>query len=167
MEEIRQLSQSLVAPSLGGVSLDKALTRLIGDLPAKSTLRLSLDTTGYKGDVGDEDLKLTCYRIVQVQLSNIIKHAKAKTATIRLRKDSNLELTIADDGIGFQPGKNTSGIGLRNIRNRVGIYNGEVNISSEPGKGCVLTVTIPLASSGRPLTDRPLRRSAPSSSDDK
>ena len=166
MEEIRQLSQSLVAPSLGGVSLDKALTRLIGDLPAKSTLQLSLDTTGYKGDVGDEDLKLTCYRIVQVQLSNIIKHAKAKTATIRLRKDSNLELTIADDGIGFQPGKNTSGIGLRNIRNRVGIYNGEVNISSEPGKGCVLTVTIPLASSGRPLTDRPFRRSAPSSTDD-
>jgi hypothetical protein len=45
--------------------------------------------------------------------------------------------SFTDDGIGFLPG---------NIRNRVGIYNGEVDISSEPGKGCVLTVTIPLAS---------------------
>ncbi len=81
-----------------------------------------------------------------MQLSNIVKHAKAKKATIRLRKDANLELTITDDGIGFQPGKNTSGIGLRNIRNRVGIYNGEVDIFSEPGKGCALTVTIPLIS---------------------
>jgi two-component system, NarL family, sensor histidine kinase UhpB len=91
-------------------------------------------------------MKLTCYRIVQVQLSNIVRHAKAKKATIRLRKDANLELIITDDGIGFQPGKNTSGIGLRNIRNRVGIYNGEFDVSSAPGKGCVLTVTIPLAS---------------------
>jgi two-component system sensor histidine kinase UhpB len=146
MEEIRQLSQSLVAPSLEGVSLDKALAKLIGDFPSASSLALTLDTTGYKGDVIDEDMKLTCYRIVQVQLSNIVKHAKAKKAAVRLRKDANLELTITDDGIGFQPGKNTSGIGLRNIRNRVGIYNGEVNISSEPGKGCVLAVTIPLVS---------------------
>jgi len=153
MEEIRQLSQSLVAPSLGGVSLDKALAKLIGDFPFASSLALTLDTTGYKGDVIDEDMKLTCYRIVQVQLSNIVKHAKAKKATIRLRKDANLELTITDNGIGFQPGKNTSGIGLRNIRNRVGIYNGEVDISSEPGKGCVLTVTIPLESRKRsPIT---------------
>ena len=146
MEEIRQLSQSLVAPSLEGVSLDKALAKLIGDFPSASSLALTLDTTGYKGDVIDEDMKLTCYRIVQVQLSNIVKHAKAKKAAVRLRKDANLELTITDDGIGFQPGKNTSGIGLRNIRNRVGIYNGEVDIFSEPGKGCALTVTIPLIS---------------------
>jgi PAS domain S-box-containing protein len=154
MEEIRQLSQSLVAPSLGGVSLDKALAKLIGDFPSASSLALKLDTTGYKEDVIDEDMKLTCYRIVQVQLSNIVKHAKAKNATIRLRKDANLELTITDDGIGFQTGKNTSGIGLRNIRNRVGIYNGEVNISSEPGKGCALTVTIPLAPrKGSPVSE--------------
>jgi two-component system sensor histidine kinase UhpB len=149
MEDIRQLSQSLVAPSLGGVSLDRALARLIEDLPSASSLRLSLDTTGYRSDVEDEELKLTCYRIVQVQLSNIIKHARAKSATIRLKKGDSLEVTIADDGVGFNPGVKTTGIGLRNIRNRVGYYNGDVNIASEPGKGCTLTVTIPLAAAGK------------------
>lgn len=144
MEEIRQLSQSLVAPTLGGVSLDKALAKLIEDMPSASALRLTLDTSGYRGDIRDEDLKLTCYRIVQVQLSNIIKHSKAKSATIRLRKTDSLVLTIADDGVGFQPGIQTTGIGLRNIRNRVGYYNGDINIASAPGQGCTLTILIPL-----------------------
>ena len=148
MEEIRQLSQSLVAPSLGGVTLDQALSRLIDNLPLAASLNLALDTSGYIGDVPDEDMKLTCYRIVQVQLNNIIKHSHAKDAIIRLRNGDRLELTIRDNGIGFTTGKNTSGIGLRNIRNRVGFYNGEVHIHSEPGKGCTLTVTIPLTSPG-------------------
>jgi two-component system sensor histidine kinase UhpB len=144
MEEIRQLSQSLVAPSLGGVGLDKALAKLIEDMPSTSPVQLKLDTTGYTGDIKDEDLKLTCYRIAQVQLSNIIKHSKAKCATIGLRKTDQLELSISDDGIGFRPEAKTTGIGLRNIRNRVSYYNGLVTILSEPGKGCTLTITVPL-----------------------
>lgn len=143
MDEIRQLSQSLVAPTLGGVSLDKALAKLVEDMPAASSLQVNLDTSGYKSDIKDEDLKLTLYRIVQVQLSNIIKHSKAKNAVLRLKNNGGLELTFADNGIGFNPGAKTSGIGLRNIRNRVGYYNGEVAVISEPGKGCTLTVTIP------------------------
>jgi len=145
MEEIRQLTQSLVAPTLGGVSLDKALAKLIGDIPSTSSLRLSLDTSGYRSDIHDEDLKLTCYRIAQVQLSNIIRHSRAKNASIGLRKGECLVLTIADDGVGFRPEAKTRGIGLRNIRNRVGYYNGDFSIDSEPGMGCVLTVTIPMA----------------------
>jgi two-component system sensor histidine kinase UhpB len=144
MEEIRQLSQSLVAPSLGDVPLDKALSRLIDNLPLISTPELVLDTSGYAKDVSDEGMKLTCYRIVQVQINNIIKHSKAKKASIRLLRSENLELIIRDDGIGFNMAKRGSGIGLRNIRNRVSFYNGEVSIFSEPGKGCILTVTIPL-----------------------
>ncbi len=146
MEEIRQLSQSLVAPSLGGVSLDKALGKLIDNLPQSSSLQLDLDTNGYQQDVDDENIKLTCYRIVQVQLNNIIKHARAKRATIQLKTSrSSLELAIQDDGIGFNTEKKSSGIGLRNIKNRVGFYNGEVTIQSEPGKGCTLTINIPIS----------------------
>lgn len=144
MEEIRQLSQSLVAPSLGDVTLDQAIFGLIDGLPHKASFRMNFDAAGYTGDVEDQGIKLTCYRIVQVLLSNIIKHAKAKNVTIRLRKTDNLELTISDDGIGFVPGKKTPGIGLRNIRNRIDFYNGDLAITSEPEKGCTIMVTIPL-----------------------
>jgi two-component system sensor histidine kinase UhpB len=145
MEEIRQLSQSLVAPSLGGVSLDLALWKLFDNLALPSSLQLKLDTCHYQEDIRDENMKLMCYRIVQVQLNNIIKHARAKNATIQLKKEPHhLELTMQDDGIGFDMKKKSSGIGLRNIKNRVGLYNGVVTIDSEPGKGCMLKVVIPL-----------------------
>jgi signal transduction histidine kinase len=145
MEEIRQLSQSLVAPSLGGIGLDQALLKLVGNLPQMASLQLNLDTEGYREDIDDENIKLTCYRIVQIQLNNIIRHAQAKTVGIQLIKTPGyLELKIQDDGIGFNTTKKNTGIGLRNINNRVGFYNGSVRIDSQPGNGCTLTVTIPL-----------------------
>jgi two-component system sensor histidine kinase UhpB len=108
-------------------------------------LKLDLDTSAYLQDVADEGIKLTCYRIAQVQLNNIVKHARAKSASIALIRASNqLSLTIKDDGVGFNPGKKTSGIGLRNIQNRVGFYNGTVQVESAPGKGCTLAISIPL-----------------------
>jgi two-component system sensor histidine kinase UhpB len=145
MEEIRQLTQSLVAPSLGGISLDLALWNLFDNLALPSSLQLKLETDLYREDIRDENMKLMCYRIVQVQLNNIIKHARAKNATVRLIKEPHrLELTMQDDGIGFDMKKKSSGIGLRNIKNRVGLYNGVVTIDSQPGKGCSLKVVIPL-----------------------
>ncbi len=145
MEEIRQLSQSLVAPSLGGMGLDLALRKLLENFPLSASLRVDLDTTGYLDDIGDDGIKLTCYRIAQVQLNNIVKHSRAHNASIILtRTPGRLTLLIRDDGIGFNPAKKTSGIGFRNIRNRVNYYNGTLDLESAPGKGCTLTITIPL-----------------------
>jgi signal transduction histidine kinase len=145
MEEIRQLSQSLVAPSLGGMGLDLALRKLLENFPLSASLRVDLDTTGYLDDIGNDGIKLTCYRIAQVQLNNIVKHSRAHNASIILtRTPDRLTLLIRDDGIGFNPAKKTSGIGLRNIRNRVNYYNGTLDLESAPGKGCTLTITIPL-----------------------
>lgn len=145
MEEIRQLSQSLVAPSLGGIGLDQALRKLLDYFPLSASLKLDLDTSGYTRDIADEGIKLTCYRIAQVQLNNIIKHARARSASIVLdRTPEWLSLIITDDGIGFNPAKKTSGIGLRNIQNRVGFYNGMVKVESAPGAGCTLRITIPV-----------------------
>ncbi|HTR31355.1 MAG TPA: response regulator [Puia sp.] len=145
MEEIRQLSQSLVAPSLDGMGLDQALRKLLDNFPLSASLRLDLDTDRYTRDISDEGIKLTCYRIVQVQLNNIVRHAHAKSASIVLdRAPDRLRLTIRDDGVGFNPAKKTGGIGLRNIQNRVGFYNGAVQVDSAPGEGCTLTIAIPL-----------------------
>src|SRR6185312_9718158 len=125
--------------------LDQALRKLLDNFPLAASLELSLDTSGYRDDVGDGDIKLTCYRIAQVQLNNIVKHARAKKASFLLdRVPGRLVLTIRDDGIGFNTNKKTPGIGIRNIRNRVGFYNGVVLIDSEPGRGCTLTISIPL-----------------------
>ncbi len=145
MEEIRRLSQSLIAPSLGDVSLRGVLQDLLGNISFASTLELELDFENYDEDITDNNMKLMFYRIVQEQLSNILKHAMAKSATVKLlNTPDQVELIIRDDGIGFDTSKKPEGIGLRNIKNRASIYNGVVIIDSAPGKGCSIKVIIPV-----------------------
>jgi len=85
------------------------------------------------------------YRVIQEQLNNIIKYANAKNIEISLATTtSNMILQVVDDGIGFDISKKTSGIGLKNINNRVTFYNGTMNIFSPETGGCRLEITIPL-----------------------
>jgi len=85
------------------------------------------------------------YRIIQEQISNIIKHSHAKKATIHLSTTAKeIILRIEDNGIGFDIQKKSGGIGLRNMANRAGFFNGKVDIVSSPGNGCALIITIPI-----------------------
>jgi two-component system sensor histidine kinase UhpB len=90
-------------------------------------------------------IKETLFRIVQEQLSNIHKHAKADRIIIRLNSDPGLvTMFIKDNGIGFDIQQKRKGIGITNIFNRVQSYNGKTDIITSMGKGCTLIVQIPL-----------------------
>jgi two-component system sensor histidine kinase UhpB len=144
IEEIRKLSHRLVAPSLGDISLVQAISQLLTNMRVVSALKMTLNTEDYHEDAADTNIRLMFYRIVQEQLNNILKHAAAKNAYIRLQtSDSNIILTVTDDGSGFDTTTTAAGIGLRNITNRAAVYNGTTRIISEPGKGCMLEVSIP------------------------
>lgn len=144
IEEIRHLSHRLVAPSLADISLVQVISQLITNMPMASTLKLTLDTDDYNERDIDTSMRLMFYRIVQEQVNNIIKHSGASGATIRLRTSAtHVVLNVTDDGHGFDTNTTAAGIGLRNITNRAAVYNGTTRIVSEPGKGCMLEVTIP------------------------
>jgi two-component system sensor histidine kinase UhpB len=143
--EIRKLSRSLVAPSLGDIGLIDALTDLVQELNADVSPKAQLITATDKEKVIDKNMELMLYRIAQEQLNNIRKYANAKNAVITLRTEmDNLLFSIADDGIGFNPGQKAKGIGLKNISSRVDFYKGKMNIVSAPGEGCKLEISIPL-----------------------
>ncbi len=92
------------------------------------------------------------YRIVQEQFNNILKHAKAVHVHISLSvKRNNLNLHINDDGIGFDETKKAAGIGLRNMRSRVKLYNGSIHITSAAGKGTKLDLSIPITNKENPV----------------
>ena len=92
------------------------------------------------------DMKLAVYRIVQEQLSNIIKHAEATKAVIKLfYRNNEIILRIQDNGKGFEVGKVREGIGLNNIRLRAETLNGTVSIQSSPGKGSYLEISLPVS----------------------
>ena len=91
------------------------------------------------------DLKTNLYRILQEQLQNIIKHADATSIEIRFCKvDNFIELSIFDNGIGFNINESYHGIGLKNIKSRVESFSGSYTIRSAKENGCELIVKIPL-----------------------
>ena len=86
------------------------------------------------------------FRITQEQINNILRHAEARVIQIKLESDAEyIVLTIADDGKGFDPLNYKKGLGLTNITNRASLFNGVVEIEAAKGKGCRLSVTIPLS----------------------
>lgn len=145
MQDIRKLSHSLVAPSLGHDGLKEALEDLVESVqqPDQLSVKLFIDED-YDALEIDKNKELMLYRIVQEQLNNIIKYAKATEVSIRLKhQDEQLILFISDNGVGFDVHEQNNGIGLKNINSRVNFYSGKMHLASAPGEGCTLEVSIP------------------------
>jgi PAS domain S-box-containing protein len=145
MEEIRKLSHSQVSSVLNEKGLRECLRNLVHELNSNHNFKVKLIYKISNERILYPKMKLTLYRIIQEQVNNIRKHAKADNVVIHLReKEDLLDLSILDDGAGFDTTKKGNGIGLKNIRSRANIYSGSMNIFSSPGEGCRLEVSIPL-----------------------
>ncbi|WLH78841.1 transporter substrate-binding domain-containing protein [Pseudomonas sp. FP2335] len=86
------------------------------------------------------------FRILQEALTNVMRHAQAHTVELTLAvEDSDLRLTISDDGVGFvQAQGRPVSFGLVGMRERVLIMGGQLSLDSELGEGTTLSVTVPL-----------------------
>ncbi len=85
------------------------------------------------------------YRIIQEALTNISEHADTQTAWVRLHSaERRLELTVRDEGRGFDPSRSHGRFGLLGIRERVDLLGGLFALTSAPGKGTEISISIPL-----------------------
>lgn len=146
INEVRSVSRMLVPPSLKDLGLIDSINDLIGSIRAVQPIVFELDYFEFDEDHLPENKKLALFRIVQEQLNNVIKHAEAATVLVKLRcSGTHINLSIKDDGKGFDPAGLRKGLGLTNITNRAELFGGNVDIISFPGKGCELNVLIPNA----------------------
>ena len=121
-----------------------SIQSLIEDIHFSDVIKIKF-THDHENELLSPAKKMTLFRIAQEQLKNILKHSSAKQVDVYLQcKYNNVQLTIKDDGIGFDPEHTSRGIGLSNIHERTRFYNGDVEIKTSKGKGCILMVTIPL-----------------------
>ena len=142
--EIRRLSKQLVAPGLE-TSLVDVIKDLSEEIQAITPINTSLIIDNFHEHLVNDNLKLVLYRIIQEQVNNILKHAAASDVHITIATEHGIVyLIIWDNGIGFDTAKKSKGIGLRNIDSRVKFYDGEVNLTSQPGKGTRLEISVPL-----------------------
>ena len=91
-----------------------------------------------------QDHATAFFRIFQECLTNVSRHAKAKTVDISLQKEGgDLVLTVEDDGQGFCESVPTSSLGILGMKERAQMCGGELLIDSSPGKGTVVTLRVP------------------------
>lgn len=145
IQEIRQLSRSLVPYSITDLGMVAAVNDLIETLQLVNVIDIRFEYAGELEETLSPSLKVTLFRIIQEQLNNIIKHAYANSVFIQLQnRGSFVNLVVKDDGAGFEMKTVKRGIGISNILSRANMFDGKAAIISKPGKGCKLSVQIPL-----------------------
>jgi two-component system sensor histidine kinase UhpB len=141
MDEIRLLSHRHVTP-LKDIDLHDLVSSLLHDLEKNTALKTEFIYT-INREVGD-DLNLNIYRIIQEQVNNIVKHAKATHVTVLIEgSDTGVKVMVADNGRGFDVNQKRRGVGIANMINRIDLFNGDVVIDSSPGNGTRISIGIP------------------------
>lgn len=142
---VRNLSQSLVPPTLGDIGLIESIKDVCNSLKVTHKFNVHFNYHSFSEEVLPDNMKLMLFRIIQEQINNIVRHSGADTIHIRLIADAEAaELRINDNGKGVDLSRGRKGLGLTNITNRAELFNGKVDIKTAPGEGFILTVSIPL-----------------------
>ena len=144
IEEIRKLTKGLTTDTIKNLGLCEAIENIASDTMQVNPIKIFSDLKSFIEGSVNEKFKLNVFRIVQEQLNNILKHAKATEVRISLvQTKSSIVLSISDNGVGFDTSQKQKGIGLINIKNRATTFNGTADFVSQPGEGCVLTILFP------------------------
>jgi signal transduction histidine kinase len=151
---VRDLSLGLRPSMLDDFGLQPALEWHVRDVSRRYGLAVDLTTDGDFDTL--PDAHRTCiYRIVQEALTNCVRHAQATRVQVKLdRRGHALEASIADNGVGFEPGRPRAGLGLRGIEERVRDLKGSVAVTTTPQGGTTIRVVLPLPALAEvPLAD--------------
>jgi PAS domain S-box-containing protein len=143
--EIKRIYKAIVIPDIRAINLFDNIKNLIHDINQEQPVKFCFyeDGIDLEEDL-DRNLQLDIFRMVQEQLNNIIAHANATHATIKLIREGNkIILLISDNGQGSIKSTKKKGVGIINIISRAELYNGFVSIISKPGEGYTLKVVLP------------------------
>ena len=139
IDEIRELSANIKPPILEDYLITESIGMLTANIARTKNIRFNLISRDLDESKLSDAHRILIYRVIQEQLTNIVKYANATEVDIDLRnEDDKCKIVIRDDGDGFEPGEVKTGIGLKNIASRLQLYRGKMIIHSSPGNGCTM-----------------------------
>ena len=144
-DEMRSISHQMMPNALLKAGLGYSIREFLSKVD-QERLKIHLDVVGLNERL-DEQTEISLYRCIQECVNNVIKHAHADRLSIQMVKDDDgISVTVEDNGQGFDLHKNTysEGIGLKNIRARIALLKGTIDVDSIPGKGTLILIYIPL-----------------------
>ena len=143
LQDVRRLAVELRPKALDDFGLVPALHRLTQNFVDQAGLKLDIEA-----QLGEErlpsEIETALYRMVQEALTNISKHAGARSVSIVLRRAQGaITAVIEDDGRGFDPSASGKGMGLVGMRERLALIGGKLKIESRSGGGTTLVAVVP------------------------
>ncbi len=144
--DVRLMSHNLIPPEFSKDTFEQIIKRLIHNYGSQTQTKLYLNIDGGK-DLEKMTIyqKTLLYRILQETVTNAFKHANCSSFSLLITAfEDYITIIVEDNGIGFDTTKQTEGIGLKNIRERIKDLNSYLTIDSSPGRGTVLQFDIPL-----------------------
>lgn len=146
IEEVKSLSNALLQFSKEEKKLTEALEDILEQVIPLNQINITKNIELPDETLIEAKVKTTIVRILQEQLTNVVKYADAKNLSISVNfKDNQLQLKIKDDGRGFDMKNMKPGRGFQNIKTRAAIMDGQVLITSFPGDGCEIQVLLPVS----------------------
>lgn len=144
--DIRSYIFNLRPAVLAGTDLAGAVGSLLQELKVNALLDVQLiEESGACRGLSDGQID-ALFHVARESLTNVRRHAQASSVRARLeQKDGVFRMTIADDGVGFDPSKTGGGQGLPNMRERIAALGGELKIRRVDGTGTELAIEVPLS----------------------
>ncbi len=148
INEVRRISMDLRPSVLDDMGLAAALKGLGSDFAQHNLFDVKVEAQPVHNLLSDE-AKTALYRVVQEALTNCAKHSAASLVTIKLSKTkTRVQLSIKDNGRGANYDERsshvTSGLGLRNMQERIDSFNGQIKYADIKPNGFAVSVTIPI-----------------------
>jgi signal transduction histidine kinase len=146
LEEVRSISRDLYPATLKQLGLTASIEQLLFDLDGESDLFFSVELEDINTNFNEAET-LNLYRFIQESVTNVLKHADAKTLIVNIFKHKNVvEVLIKDNGCGFQTNKGVlqNSLGLKTMAERIRILKGKLSIQSTSELGTTILVKIPV-----------------------
>jgi len=140
LDDIRRLVYALRPPALDALGLLGALKEQATQY-ARQDLSIVVDAPEHLPPL-PAAVEVAAYRIIQEALTNVVRHAQACTCTVSVQVNDTLDLEVTDDGRGL-PAACHAGVGLHSMRERAAELGGTFDITSTPGQGTRLRVSLP------------------------
>ena len=162
--DVGRLSRGLHSSILDDLGLSAAVTHHLQEFAELHGIAIDVRVEGLDSEPLTPMVQSTVYRVLQEALTNVARHAGARSVRVLLLRDETaVELRVQDDGTGFEPGNSLSRavagnrrrLGLQGVQERTALLGGSVQVQSRPGKGTTIKARIPFQSPVFPASERP------------
>lgn len=142
LQDVRYSVSTMASLPIKNQSLETAITDLTDNIYQTTGINPNLNFA--LSSTPSKEVNTAIYRIIQESLTNICKYAQATEIDLVITNTKhNFQIKIEDNGIGFDLTQNTTGFGIKSMRDRTLSLGGNFHITSSPGCGCKISIEIP------------------------